>query len=143
MTSEENVDIRYEDSEPIRKVDKAMGKTAEAAESELVEEINEYAGELGIDTDMNEVNTHSRFSEKNNTAVLYGETYGDVQKWVGETTAFLYDNEDAQKASYQDPNGPAVRLGNGNINVNEKHLRAAGDWLQTKGKQKLEPQRAS
>ena len=143
MTSEEKIDLRYEDSEPLKEADQAMGATAEAAESELVEEINEYADELGIDTDMNQVATHSRFSENRNAAVLYGETYGGIQKWVGETTAFLYDNKDAQRASYQDPNGPAVRLGNGELEVNEKNLRATGDWLRTKGNEHLEPKRAS
>ena len=133
MTSEENVEKRYNDSEPLRKADKGMGKTAEAAESELLKEINEYAQELGIETDMTQVNTHSRFSQNNNSAVLYGETYGGVQRWMGETTAFLYDNDAAQKKSYQDPNGAAVRLGNGDLKVNEKHHRAAGDWLQTQG----------
>jgi hypothetical protein len=143
MDLEERLDQRYDDSRPLREVDKGMGRTAEAAESELVEEINEYAEELGIDTDMNQVDKHSRFSENKNAAVLYGETYGGVQRWVGETTAFIYDNDDAQKASYKDPNGPAVRLGNGDIEINEEHLRAAGDWLQTRGKQHLESQTAS
>jgi len=143
MTLEERIDKRYEDSKPLRKVDRGMGKTAEAAESELVKEINEYAEELGIDTDLNQVDTHSRFSQSNNEAVLYGETYGGIHRWVGETTAFLYDNDDAQAASYKDPNGPAVRLGNGDININEEHLRATGDWLKNRGKSHLEPQRAS
>lgn len=143
MKSEDMIDKRYDDSKPLGEVDRGMGKTAEAAESELVEEINRYAEELGINTDMNKVDKHSRFSENNNAAVLYGETYGGVQRWVGETTAFLYDNDDSQKKSYQDPNGPAVRLGKGEVNINEEHLRAAGDWLQTKGKSHLEPKRAS
>ncbi len=143
MAPEDMVDKRYDDSRPLGEVDKGMGKTAEAAESELVKEINEYAEELGIDTDMYQVDTHSRFSQDNNAAVLYGETYGGIQRWVGETTAFLYDNKDAQKASHQDPNGPAVRLGNGELEVNEENLRAAGDWLQTKGQSHLEPNAAS
>lgn len=143
MTSEDRIDLRYDDSEPLQEADKAMGATAEAAETELVEEINQYAEELGIDTDMHQVETHSRFSQNKNTAVLYGETYGGIQKWVGETTAFLYNNDAAQKASYQDPNGPAVRLGNGDLEVNEKNLRATSDWLQNKGKNHLEPNTAS
>ncbi|MFB6158677.1 MAG: hypothetical protein ABEJ95_03370, partial [Candidatus Nanohalobium sp.] len=68
---------------------------------------------------------------------------GGIHRWVGETTAFLYDNDTAQKASHQDPNGPAVRLGNGELEINEENLRAAGDWLQTQGKSHLEPKTAS
>jgi hypothetical protein len=142
MTSKDRVEKLYDDSRPLGEVDNGMGKTAEAAESELLKEINEYAEELGIDTDMYQVDTHSRFSGDNNAAVLYGETYGGIQRWVGETTAFLYDNE-AQKKPHQDPNGATVRLGSGELEVNEAHLRAAGDWLQTKGQSHLEPNAAS
>ena len=72
MTSKDRVEKLYDDSRPLGEVDNGMGKTAEAAESELLKEINEYAEELGIDTDMYQVDTHSRFSGDNNAAVLYG-----------------------------------------------------------------------
>lgn len=123
---------RYDDSKPLGDIDNGMGYTAEAVESELVDEIEDFASELGIEYHLEPDKRHTRFSPEQNRAVLYGESHGEIQEWLLEATAFQYDN-DAQAKAYQDPNGSSIRLRGDDLNINDEHLMSSKTWLKQQG----------
>ncbi|MFB6100904.1 MAG: hypothetical protein ABEK16_06575 [Candidatus Nanohalobium sp.] len=121
---------RYDDAVPVDEVDDGMGDTVGMLKSDLLDDIEGLAEELGVDLPDDEDSYRFSYSDENRRVTVHTESYGGALVPVAEQTAFLVDDRDHEPAAHQNPNGPEIRLGNDDIEVEEGNLRVSADYFE-------------
>ena len=110
--------------------DTGMGSNSDNIEDEILDEVEEFADDLGLEYNPSEEDYEVFFNEDESRAILYAKSWSGAMKTIAEATAFSCDL--GIRGGDMRPKGRTVKPGEDTVKVNESVLRGAARYLEEK-----------